>query len=652
MIKKWVVEHFKSVNEKTELEFAPLTIFAGANSSGKSTIIQSILLTTQTIQSQIHSRPIILNGHILRLGTFNDILSNLSNATNISIGFELVPIMPDTPLYSFQRKFYPKYYHNEIDTLKSINCAFSFSAASKDNEKEKEILQLQPKLESCVLGVETISEDKDASDFIEIRRTTKSITDRLKDFKISSDIKAKINIAGFDYEVTSKPMAGKYYRHYLRRPKSGDVVGSTLQHFLPSQLVLVYDIIEEQSRRFFDALLNPDSISFYERTKDDKTTLSSDFTMSIINILEDFLKDVYAIDNSEMELPNLGSIAFNKQKEKSYKNIERLKEEFTLDNIRSFYRALSIQNRRDFLSKIDNKSSELRKLLKAGKQPEYDLAYVPLSQLLETSADFIQSFFVNQVKYIGPLRDEPKPVYPLAGSVDPRDIGFKGENTAAVLDMHRNSIIDYIPCSAFETSDSSLQKQQSTLINAVLDWMKYMGVAHNLYTIDKGKLGHELQVATIGTTDLHDLTHVGVGVSQVLPILVQSLLSEQGATLVFEQPELHLHPRVQTRLADFFVSMTMLGKQCIVETHSEYLINRLRYRSAVSKNDSISNNTILYFVENDSGHSNYRPIRINKYGVIENWPLGFFDENEETAAETLKAGMLKRQNERAPENAS
>src|SRR6185295_18866007 len=126
-------------------------------------------------------------------------------------------------------------------------------------------------------------------------------------------------------------------------------------------------------------------------------------------------------------------------------------------------------------------------------------------------------------------------------------------------------------------------------------------------------------------------------VSQVLPILVLSLLAEPGSSLVFEQPELHLHPRVQTRLADFFVSMIVLNKQCIVETHSEYLINRLRYQTAISQGDDLASRIIMYFVEKEAGHSTYRKIRINQFGVIQGWPAGFFDENEETAASILKA---------------
>jgi Uncharacterized conserved protein len=170
-----------------------------------------------------------------------------------------------------------------------------------------------------------------------------------------------------------------------------------------------------------------------------------------------------------------------------------------------------------------------------------------------------------------------------------------------------------------------------------------MGVGTNIETSDKGKLGHEFKVATSQGDSLHDLTHVGVGVSQVLPILVLSLLSEKGMTLIFEQPELHLHPKVQTRLADFFISMILLKKQCIIETHSEYLINRLRYLSAISEGNYIPENALIYFVEKEDENSTFSPIKINEYGVIKDWPCGFFDENEESAAKILKAAWEKKE---------
>ncbi len=103
---------------------------------------------------------------------------------------------------------------------------------------------------------------------------------------------------------------------------------------------------------------------------------------------------------------------------------------------------------------------------------------------------------------------------------------------------------------------------------------------------------------------------------------------------------------MQTRLADFFISQNRLKKQCIVETHSEYLINRLRYLVAISEKDSLSRNSILYFVEKEEGYSKYNEIRINKYGVIKDWPKGFFDESEKLASKMLEAAMNKRKKER------
>src|SRR4051794_31678320 len=75
MIRKWRVKHFKSLTSQVELEWAPLTILAGANSSGKSSLLQSMLLLGQTSMSKLSSRALILNGPLTRLGSFDDIRS-------------------------------------------------------------------------------------------------------------------------------------------------------------------------------------------------------------------------------------------------------------------------------------------------------------------------------------------------------------------------------------------------------------------------------------------------------------------------------------------------------------------------------------------------------------------------------------------------
>jgi len=260
---------------------------------------------------------------------------------------------------------------------------------------------------------------------------------------------------------------------------------------------------------------------------------------------------------------------------------------------------------------------------------------------------YLDYFFSARVKYLGPLRDEPKALYPLAPGVDPTDVGLRGEYTAAVLDLNKGQRIRYIPTSAFRGAEVPAKPQVlvRTLEAAMLDWLQYLGVAENVQTKDRGKFGHELKVVLPGRTQAHDLTHVGVGVSQVLPILVMCLLAEPDTTLIFEQPELHLHPRVQTLLGDFFLSMSLLGKQCILETHSEYLINRLRFRAASSSDDEVSKKIVMYFVEKPADTSVFRRVIVNEYGAIADWPEGFFDQSQNEAEEILKAATRKRQSQ-------
>ena len=187
-----------------------------------------------------------------------------------------------------------------------------------------------------------------------------------------------------------------------------------------------------------------------------------------------------------------------------------------------------------------------------------------------------------------------------------------------------------------------------------MDWLKHLGVAESYESIDRGRLGHELKVGLSNSDSRHDLTHVGVGVSQVLPILVMCLLAYEGSTLVFEQPELHLHPKVQSLLGDFFLSMALCGRQLIIETHSEYLIDRLRLRMAAAPpDDELNSKAKIYFVEKEktTGESVFKEVVINEYGAIPDWPDGFFDQSQQQAAQILRAAMMKRKANRGGKDA-
>jgi len=227
-------------------------------------------------------------------------------------------------------------------------------------------------------------------------------------------------------------------------------------------------------------------------------------------------------------------------------------------------------------------------------------------------------------------------------------VGYRGEHTAAVLHLNQYRSVTYLSSDRFTDRSIDLEAgaKQAPLGRALVDWLSYMGVIDGILTDDRGKIGHELQVRTPGITKYHDLTNVGVGVSQVLPIILMALLASPGSLLIFEQPELHLHPRVQTRLADFFISIALSGKQCLLETHSEYLIHRLRRRIAEAPGDRLTSVSKLYFVERSGDTTNCKPVDITKYGAILDWPSEFFDQSQMEAENILAAASTKRARER------
>jgi len=636
MLTKWVLKNFKSVRRETDLELAPLTVFAGANSSGKSTIIQSILLTAQTLQSPVHGKSVVLNGHILRLGAYSDLMSAQEPDSKIAIGFALKPAGRDDSAVNAARLASETYFvsHDLTDKTELVECSYSFTNVGA--VEEKDILDLQPRLLASHIRIKALGDQTaiPAETEIEIARSGKAIETRAANFNLPAEVMAGPEQSSLEYEVL-KPQNLRPGRRYFRGfglPNTAKSAGAVLSHFLPLRLTIVYDSVEEDVRNKLEPMLS------YRESR-----LHSDENPRWADVPETFKTELVATIHKIIESrPTEDSLLSAMRRSRTA--LVSLAENFTSRAYTNVLQAMPNDLRATLLANIAENLSHWRSILRGERLPSYVIRYAPLPALPAFAVDYVKTYFSTKLKYLGPLRDEPKPVYPLSGATDSRDVGFKGEHTAAVLDIHKNTLVSYIPTSAFADRNSVPQQQQVLLSQAVADWLNYMGVVQHVRTVDRGKLGHELKVATTDSDSniLHDLTHVGVGVSQVLPILVLSILAEQDSTLIFEQPELHLHPRVQTRLAEFFVSMIMLKKQCIVETHSEYLINRLRYLAAVSTGNAVSANVILYFVEKAQGQSSYTPIRINEFGAIPDWPKGFFDENEETAAQTLRAALTKR----------
>lgn len=123
-------------------------------------------------------------------------------------------------------------------------------------------------------------------------------------------------------------------------------------------------------------------------------------------------------------------------------------------------------------------------------------------------------------------------------------------------------------------------------------------------------------------------THVGFGLSYVLPIILALLCSRSGDVFIIDSPEAHLHPAAQTTLAMFLSFIASKNRTIIIETHSDHIVDGIRlscvkgiggYSEKIIENKNVK---ILFF---DEDHS-YEDILVRSNGKLSKWPRGFFDQ--------------------------
>jgi predicted ATPase len=609
MLEEWTLTNFKSVYEKTSFLLRPLTIFTGANSSGKSTLIQSIMLVAQTVTNPTPTRQLVLNGHMIRLGSFTDVASHGQTHQPITVSFKYRPKrVKDAPI-----RFY---YARDVNY---VQCDLSF--APPDHAPSPELRDLHPQVVHCRLEVE--HENMETPVVISVDPSGESPADRLKHLGVDAGDVSKEILSTLQYVISPEAFAlsrrqGRY--PHTDFPEHSQSVGALFRHFVPYAVTICFDATHLNAERMVRSITGLDEHPVV-RIPSTEIPFPNPLLARIHQIAKEAVDKVKTarpraavvteLDNLPIPLTATALTAFNQR-------------HGHLPGLRTAY---------------EENLPELVKLARDGRPKKMALEYVPV---VPEVSHVLQHAFTERFRSLGPLRDDPKAAYPLEGSVDPTHVGLKGEFTAGVLDLNKSQSVTYVTPEDFNRKGLSAPVSKASLLTAVLDWAQHLGVVDRIETRDRGVFGHELRVATASTDSLHNLVHVGVGVSQVLPILVMSLLSESGSVLLFEQPELHLHPRVQTLLGDFLLSLVASGRQCIVETHSEYMVNRLRYRAAADEADSVHQAIALYFVEKSGPRSTYRLVDMNEYGAIGDWPAGFFDQSPAESERILRAAMEKR----------
>ena len=677
MLKKWRIRNFKSI-KSAEIELAPLTVLVGANSAGKSSLLQSILLMAQNASQDaeivtLSSRgSIFFNGQLVELGSIQECLHRdyLSpsqwEASQKSRGHSEAPSSTAQigfgADFSFGRNFFKskggmqgtgRYVPEEI------KWDFNLLSSNDDLEGIGQVsnakLELSRKVENVeVLGgitsefVKGNNQENSVSDNPAFNKGYKTKVWENESFQLISRKKEvpqsqeeNYDAISFSAGLPSKGLIEQSRIDVILEMLSSEWFGAIdskvgfkgnytsslevivskyldydedekLVPFDKNKLMTVPQAIEQALVSLFSILeedANSDSdgqdASIRQRPLRSKLREMIDFT----NIYWETLNSELQSNNNDLE--QLG--AFLDGTRGYDKDYLPAKDDQLRSEMRIFMDNLAIRAKTEFA--VNPSAQEKIYVDPTDRTVRGSVMAIPATgKRIFNHVEYWNEYLKTKIKYIGPIREEAKAFYPYVSSTsitNQMPLGPKGEYLAQIL---YDSTLKQFPLPSHLKSSKNI-----SILDAVNAWIPVLGLSGEVDVTPRGRQGIHLSYGD----DV--LPMVGTGVSQVLPVLVLCLTSNPGDLILLEQPELHLNPSIQQKLAEFFLAMSKTGRQLIVETHSEYLVTRLRL--AGLKQDADQDLYKLLFVEkNGSEGTIYREVKSNSFGEIQEWPKGFFDQ--------------------------
>ena len=640
MLKSWTIENFKPIIKSSELKLSPVTVLAGRNSSGKSSLLQSILMVAQTLGSKVVERPLLPTGLNVQLGTFEDILNANSSLRTLIVGFELEFETEQVPASSEDDFLFVGTKSNvtSVRIVAVFNSARSNGTSSSAIEAAKVVVE-KVSLEIKGTQVFFVEMDTDQDFPPELKQEESDINflftiDKLSDHQLKSFLE-KVEA---DY-LRFVPYSGEqsnYIGHFEHQNEEAqEPVLVALSHFLPTRLVRKYKA-EERRLQSFNRHLNGAISRLLSASDQDLTELAqaySNLFKTEAPISEDVREAIQKFCEDESIVEEFSGQTILELIEWA-RPIMRTLERRAPKRSRKVRGRLIVQKLLlQCIHNIVDADLESRKDAEGLEIFVNDNDVESISQAVTK----ITSFFTSKIRYLGPLRADPQASQKFAPSSELDDVGAKGEYAAAVYDANQNARIKWY-------NPFTKQIERGTLKEALDNWVRYLDVANQINIETAGQSGFSWQVVHKEGHKPFPLSAVGVGVSQILPILVMGLLAPNDTLLIVEQPELHLHPSVQARLGDFFVGLSKCNKQCLIETHSENLVSQLRYH-IVQAGGMENSDCIIYFVDQGiEGAARFEPVEISPQGNILNWPDGFFDETMLQEDRITAASIRKRAN--------
>lgn len=235
---------------------------------------------------------------------------------------------------------------------------------------------------------------------------------------------------------------------------------------------------------------------------------------------------------------------------------------------------------------------------------------------IESTSEKVKEFLTidKGIQYLSASRIGHKDTYDKNFSTIYK-FGLQGEYTLDYFEKNKGNLLD--PELIKDSSSNTLESQ-------VNYWLKYIVntsiVTEDIRETDKVKAKFESSSGRQVRTK-----NIGSGLSYLISIIIMCLSMKKGATLIIENPEIHLHPKAQSKLTELFVFTANNERQLILETHSDHIFNGLRVAIVQDKIDK-SNMNISFLRLDDEGCSESHSIDIGKRGRINNYIEDLFDQ--------------------------
>ncbi len=628
MLREYRLTNFKAFSETVTIPIRPLTLIFGANSSGKSSIFQSLLLLKQTLEEAKNPETALLpKGSLVDLGTYSDFVHNHKTDLSFEVGarFDLEKIDRHIPWWHLPLK------EKIIGSVKKAGLIMQFFSDERNRvetrridlalgDEKTPILSYFPQTQRTKEQWRTFEEESRKLS----NKMVRDMQSEGKDADLGSeydDLDTRIGrfseSEGKGIEINSKSVFWRYWFNFVKTYLYCYIlIEATLHNNEVLKSKREADWIRTCKETIDRCTSSLQSLVDYEEFDDERAQRIIDLNIKVAIGDDEILRSkVQKFKQAALEgneyikyLKNYQFEAAMKDLKESFRYVSPLYENFLLTNYEqgpggppfsfSYYSFEYPQH---------------------PGHPQYEsIDGQDISPITRQISSNFRKLLENLV-YLGPLRSRPERIYEFSG--DTTDyVGQSGEHMASIL-FQRPELVKQI--------NEDLERLK----------VKYQLKVSKLQYEDAGPSNiFSLRLVDKAKVDV-SLSDVGFGISQVLPVVVQSRLSEKK-TLLIEQPEIHLHPAHQAELGDMFIQ-SALGEQkntLLLETHSEHLILRILRRIRETNDNELPEGfphirpkdvAVLYVQQGENG-AQVIEIPVTEDGDFARpWPEGFFDERVE-----------------------